>query len=335
MKILVRMTNWVGDCLIATPALRKLRELYPEAEVDVLVKKNLAVLFENNPYINRVILIQNSLIQKLKKENYARVYIFPRSWKSAIIAFLAGIPERIGYRNQGREILLTRSFKRKSKVLKKHQSGYYWNLISDGGEIPENEKKADFIIDPSIELWAKEQFQLKFAGKKIIGIAPGATYGSAKMWLPERFGQLSRELLKDSNLAVVFFGGPAEAGWVNKMAAKIPGAVSYAGKTHLQEFAALMKECDVVLTNDSGPMHIAAAVKVPLVVLFGPTNYENTAPMGKHRLIHKRVSCSPCLLRHCPIDHRCMKQIQTDEVYRELIETLEKTGQVHENSHCH
>ncbi len=327
------MTNWVGDCLIATPALRQIRALYPEAQIDVLVHQKAVSIFDNNPHINKVIGFHFSkglkgikqrfdLAYSLKEEAYDKAYIFPRSWDSLLLPFLARIPERIGYANQGREMLLTQSKKRVQSVRQGHQAGYYWNLVTGTSAIPKEEIKADFVLDISAEEWAKETFKESFSGKKVIGIAPGATFGSAKMWLPERFGAVAKELLRDPNMAVVFFGGPKEAGWINALADKIPHVVSFAGKTQLQELAALMKACNVVLTNDSGPMHVAAAVKVPLVVLFGSTNYENTAPMGGHTLIHKRVACSPCLLRHCPIDHRCMKQIEVNEVVEALQEKV-------------
>lgn len=334
MKILVRMTNWIGDCLIATPALRQLRKAYPEAEINVLVQKRNVVLFENNPQINEVIGFDFKkglkgirerfvLARELKKQCYDKVFILPRSWDSAIVPYLARIPERIGYANQGRSLLLTESKKRTQKVRSGHQAGYYWNLVA-GTDIPKEEIVADLVLDPTVEQWAKDLLSEQFKNKRVIGIAPGATYGSAKMWFPERFAAVTKKLIRDHNLVVIFLGGPKEAVWINALADKIPGVVSFAGKTNLQELAALMQQSDVVLTNDSGPMHVAAAVKVPLVVLFGSTHYESTGPMGEHTLLHKKVDCSPCMLRHCPIDHRCMKQISVEEVVDAILENLEK-----------
>ncbi len=324
MKIAVRMTNWVGDCLMATPALRKLRQIYADAEIHVVVAQHLVTLFENNPYINEVIGFESrlQLLSSLKEKKYDKIYVFPRSWDSALIPFLARIPERIGYANQGRGLLLTQTKKRSAAVRAEHQSGSYWNLVTGEAAIPSQEKRADLVLDPCVEQWAQEIFKEKFPAKKVVGIAPGATYGSAKMWRPERFAELANRLLRDSNLSVLFLGGAKEGEWIHSLTEKIPGAVSFAGKTNLQEAAALMQRCAVVLTNDSGPMHLAAAMKAPLVVLFGPTNYEATGPMGAHTLIHKRVVCSPCLLRHCPIDHRCMEQITVDEVYEAIVKKI-------------
>lgn len=321
MKIAVRMTNWVGDCLMATPALRKLRQIYADAEIHVVVAQHLVTLFENNPHINQVIGFEfrRQLLSSLKKQRYDKIYVFPRSWDSALIPFLARIPERIGYANQGRGLLLTTAKKRSAAVRAGHQSGAYWNLVDGEGEIPSQEKRADLVLDPCVELWAEAIFKEKFPTKKVIGIAPGATYGSAKMWRSERFAALAQRLLKHADLSVLFLGGFKEGEWIHALMDKTPGAVSFAGKTNLQEAAALMQRCAVVLANDSGPMHLAAAMKVPLVVLFGPTKYEATGPMGEHTLIHKRVACSPCLLRHCPIDHRCMEQITVDRVYEAIV----------------
>lgn len=336
MKILIKMPNWVGDCLIASPSIRYLRKHNPEAEIHLLVRKPLVPLFEYNPHVNQVtgysfrkglkgFFDLYAFAKRLQKEQFQKAYIYPRSWKSALLIFLALIPERIGYANQSRGLLLTRQIPRSSKILKHHQADYYLNLVSGEQFVPSGPRKADLVLDPYMEQWAQEWMRKNFGGKKVVGIAPGATFGSAKMWLPQRFEETARRLNEDPDTAVLFLGGPKEAPWINSIAEKIPGVVSMAGRTRLAELAALMKACSAVLSNDSGPMHVAAAVGAPLVVLFGPTSYENTAPMGPHTLIHKRVVCSPCLLRHCPIDHKCMKQISVGEVVAAVEKKLKET----------
>lgn len=332
-KILVKMPNWVGDALMATPALRQLRRQYPQAHISVLAKTPLASLFEGNPNVTEVIetpqrrgiagiIDRIGVIRALKEKDFDTAYIFPRSWDSVVVPCLARIPNRIGYGNAGRGLLLGRRIRRSRAVRRLHQADYYLHLVRKGQKLAPEERKADWVLNPSVEQWAEDYFRQHFRGKKVVGVAPGATYGSAKMWSPERYRQLAERLLRDEAVAVVFLGNQKEAQWLEPMMRGVKGAHLLAGKTTLPQLASLMKRCRVVVTNDSGPMHVAAAVGAPLVTLFGPTDYERTGPLGPHTLIRKPVSCSPCMLRECPIDHRCMTRITVDEVYTAVQEKL-------------
>ena len=157
----------------------------------------------------------------------------------------------------------------------------------------------------------------------IVGVNPGAAYGSAKCWLPERFRAVVEKLAKRPNTYVLCFADQAGTPLVNAICEGMPPSViNLAGATSLRELIALIECCTVFLTNDSGPMHIAAALKVPLVALFGSTNEIATGPYQHGQVIHKHVECSPCLKRTCPIDFRCMKRIEVDEVYEALIKQM-------------
>ena len=157
----------------------------------------------------------------------------------------------------------------------------------------------------------------------VVGINPGATYGSAKCWLPERFREVTKRLLEQEDVYVVYFGDQATSSLVKEICQGLPARViNVAGLTSIRELAALIKLCDVLLTNDSGPMHIAAAVGTPLVALFGSTNEVVTGPYKTGKVIHKHVECSPCYQRVCPIDFRCMKRIEADEVLAAIHEAL-------------
>jgi heptosyltransferase-2 len=159
----------------------------------------------------------------------------------------------------------------------------------------------------------------------IVAINPGATYGSAKCWLPERFREVTQKLLLDPNVFVVFFGDQVTASVVKEICQGLsPRVVNLAGLTSLRELACIICLCDVLLTNDSGPMHIAAAVNTPIVALFGSTSEEITGPYRTGTVIHKHVECSPCYQRTCPIDFRCMKRIEADEVYQEIYHVLQR-----------
>ena len=158
----------------------------------------------------------------------------------------------------------------------------------------------------------------------LIGINPGAAYGSAKCWLPERFKELSLKLLKDSKIKLLYFGDQGGAPVVDEICKNLPSdrVVNLATKTTLRELMAFIDACDLFLTNDSGPMHMAAALCTPLLALFGSTSAIATGPYLTGEIIHKQVACSPCYRRECPIDFRCMKQITVDEVYQKLIDII-------------
>jgi heptosyltransferase-2 len=181
--------------------------------------------------------------------------------------------------------------------------------------VSDEEKKAAELILKSNRFNSNEHI--------LIGINPGAAFGSAKCWLPERFHDLTEKLLKDPRIMVAYFGDSAGTPLVKQICKGFDQRViNFAGKTTIRELMALIQSCSVMLTNDSGPMHIAAALKTPLVALFGSTSDVKTGPYGGGIVIHKHVSCSPCYKRVCPIDFRCMKQIEVDEVYRAILSQM-------------
>jgi len=165
---------------------------------------------------------------------------------------------------------------------------------------------------------------------RIVGINPGATYGSAKCWLPERFREVAEKLLENENIVIVFFGDQPTAPLVKEICQGLgPRVINLAGLTSLRELAALISQCDVILTNDSGPMHIADALGRKVVALFGSTNEIVTGPYRNGKVIHKHAECSPCYQRTCPIDFRCMKRIEAEEVYTAIMQLLEKRSKLH------
>lgn len=171
-----------------------------------------------------------------------------------------------------------------------------------------------------------EKFGIPFGQAIIVGINPGAAYGSAKCWLPERFKEVTKQLLQNPAVYVVYFGDSGGAPLVDEICTNMPNRViNLAGKTNLRELMALIQSCSIFLTNDSGPMHIAAALNKPLVALFGSTSEVKTGPYPKGIVIHKHVECSPCYQRECPIDFRCMKKIGVDEVYEELQKLIKES----------
>jgi heptosyltransferase-2 len=191
--------------------------------------------------------------------------------------------------------------------------------------IPLSETKPRLFLTDQELLEAKallKQLGIK-PGQRLVGINPGAAYGSAKCWLPERFRQVTEKLLELDNVSVIYFGDSVSAPLVKEICKGLPpSVVDAAGLTTLRELAALIKCCDAFLTNDSGPMHIAAALGTPVVALYGSTSEIVTGPYKTGNVIHKHVECSPCYKRVCPIDFRCMKRIEADEVYEAVVQIL-------------
>ncbi len=234
------------------------------------------------------------------------------------------VKERIGFKCDWRTFLLTKSLPFPKERGEEHLVTTYKRLLEPLG-IPLSETKPELFVteeEKEAALLLLEQQHVP-KGSKVIGINPGAAYGSAKCWLPERFRAVIEKLLENRNHYIVCFGDREGAPLVRSICEGTnPRVINLAGKTTLRELMALIQQCSVFLTNDSGPMHIAAALKIPLVSLFGSTNEIATGPYQHGEVIHKHVSCSPCYKRTCPIDFKCMKQIEVEEVYQALLKQL-------------
>ncbi len=338
-RILIKSPNWIGDIVLSIPAIKALRGVYPDSYIAVLVKKKLADLLENNPDINEVIpyeeghgLKKFSMILRLRdiirKGDFDTALLFTNSFSSALIAFLAGVPNRVGYNRDGRGLLLTRPL----KIVQHdntHQVRLYLNLIKElanveithqGVPIPEihiKEKDREWAEN----LLAKHaQLNSKIKrGSLIIGINPGARFGPAKRWLKMRFVELGDRLTHELGASLILFGGPEEKDFVSGIASQIKpdqsDVLNMAGSTSLGQLAALIERCNIFITNDTGPMHIAYSVRTPLVAIFGSTDPVRTGPLGnKYMVLKKGIPCSPCFKRVCPFDMECMKMIEVEDV---------------------
>jgi len=334
-NIIVRMPNWVGDMVMATPVLTDLRRKFPSAKITAMCKTPLCELLEENPEIDEIFCFtktstfsrhsdKKGIIDKLRQGKYDLGVLLTNSISSAWWFWQGGVENRLGYQSRGREFLLTTAVPFPENVEKQHLVTSYKMLLAPLG-IPVTDSV------PRIFLSEKEVQQAKTLlrqhgiaeSHQIVGINPGATYGSAKCWLPERFRDITRRLLEDKDVFVVYFGDQATASLVKEICQGLsPRVVNFAGLTSLRELASLVSLCDVFLTNDSGPMHIAAALETSIVALFGSTSQVITGPYKSGTVIQKPVECSPCYQRTCPIDFRCMKKIEADEVYNELIKVL-------------
>lgn len=324
--ILVRMPNWLGDLVMATPVLADLRAKWPDAKITVLCQ-GLGTILEHDPSIDEIISLKHTKgivgrsvdkeqLKALKNAQYDLGVLLTNSFSSAWLFYRAGIKDRIGYGTHCRSLLLNHPIPFPPAKDSQHLVITYKMLLESLG-IPLSDSL------PALYLTAKENNEaverLGVKGK-IIGINPGAAYGSAKCWLPDRFKALTLRLIeKHPEVTIVFFGDKAGAPLVKEICQGLPSQViNLAGQTTVRELMALINQCDLFLTNDSGPMHIASALGIPLIALFGSTSDVTTGPYRGGSVIHKHVPCSPCYRRECPIDFRCMTQITVNEVFHQI-----------------
>ncbi len=321
-RIIVKGTNWIGDVFLSLPAVYSLKRIFPDAAIDIALKRPLGELVRGVPEIDSVLDYdgtfagERSLVRRMRSARYDLGVIFPRSLHAAILVRLGGVRRRIGYAADGRSLLLTDRVARTPEIRTVHQSEYYRHLVSVLGD-PGPLVTPRIMPDPDDEVWTADFLRAGgHTGGALIGVNPGAAYGTAKRWFPDRFAAVADRLAKELGGRVVILGGPqdreaeaAVAGFMREAPIKAAGA------TTIGRLISLISRLSLLVTNDSGPMHIAAALGVPIVAIFGPTNPDTTSPMGRAAVVWHEFECSRCLLRTCPIDHRCMESVTADEVY--------------------
>jgi len=341
MKVLVRATNWVGDAVMSVPALEAIRGRWPEAEIAVLARAWVAELYRGQDYADRIIVFDHKgrhrgalgverLSSELRREAFDSAVLLQNAFEAAWLAWRAGIRERIGYARDARGWLLTqRVAVPLPGEIPPHESCYYLELLRRAGWI-ERLVPATQIrlrIDPAERERAIGALERAGArpGAVRIALAPGAAYGSAKCWPPERFARLADRLIADFDADVILFGPLSERAMAERVVAAMQRRpVVLVGQTRIGELPALFASCQLFIGNDSGAMHVAAASGVPVVGIFGPTDPQGTAPLTpQFTRVQHLVSCSPCFLRQCPVDHRCMRRIEVDAVYAAACQWLD------------
>ncbi len=330
--MLIRASNWIGDCVMSVAAVKELRRLYPQERLTVAGYGRVTGVFEGQAFVDRVVTLEPAgAWARVRQESRAlrgsdRVLLFPNSFASALPAFLARVPDRFGYRTDGRSLLLTRGVRPRSKRLGYHQAFYYLDLIHQLG-LSEVDYLADRDYAPDITLEADKSSMEKAKklleavrvdpGRPLVALNPGAAFGSAKRWFLERYAAVADLLVEEEGAEILLIGSRSEisiARQIEEQMRASPHCLS--GRTSLTTLMGLLRQCDLLLTNDSGPMHLAAALQVPQVALFGSTDEIATGPLSRRAIvIHKHAECSPCLLRECPIDLRCFDRIAVDEVF--------------------
>jgi heptosyltransferase-2 len=328
-NILVRGTNWIGDVVMTLPAMAAIHQAYPQARITVLAKPWVADLFALCADVDDVIIYHSPgihaglkglfrLTAELRERKFDAAILLQNAIEAAIIALMARIPIRAGYNADGRGPLLTHSVKRTRAVRRIPQVEYYLEMVRTlGGEGDprtyhfrlnlEDKERAEAILN---------KYHLSTTDF-LVGMAPGATYGVAKKWFPERFAVVADRLSAEYAARILLFGSTGDresTAAVSRQAGHTP--IDLAGATTLREAVALIACCRLFISNDSGLMHVAGALGVPTVAIFGSTNPATTSPMGKDNIVvHKDLPCSPCLKTTCPQDFACMDQISIDDVY--------------------
>ncbi len=337
MKILVRATNWVGDAILSIPALEAVRRRWPDAQIAVLARRWVAELYRNQGFLDCLIVFDSSaperrsLVVELRQERFDCAVLLQNAFQAAWIAWRAGIPERIGYARDGRSALLTRAVPvPRAGETPLHESYYYLELLRRAGWLESLPNVCEIRLRIEREAVAAAERRLLAAGarrgKPWIALAPGAAYGSAKCWLPERFSEVADRLIADFDADVIVFGAASERDVAERIVAPMRHRpVNLVGQTAIGDLPSLFAACKLFVGNDSGAMHVAAAAGLPVVAIFGSTDPEGTSPLSPRRtLVRQSVTCSPCFLRHCPVDHRCMRRVEVDAVHRVARDWLER-----------
>jgi len=365
-RILVRGVNWLGDAVMTTPALLRLREKFPGAHIALLAPEKLRELWLHHPAVDEIISFAAdetvlAVAKKLRAGNFDLALVLPNSPRSAIEALLAGIPQRVGYGRPWRNFFLTQAIAPRAGAVKmrkrtaaeirqlvatdmnrrnddhaftsaataSHQIHEYLHLVAALGANAEPHAPQLAVTPEEIDA-ARNKFGLNKIAAPIFGLNPGAEYGPAKRWPVEKFIAAAKEIQQRTNCVWILFGGKSDAVITSQIESAIgnpPAAVfNLAGKTSLSELMALLKLCRVILTNDTGPMHVAAALGTPVVVPFGSTSPELTGPGlpgdPRNHLIKLDAPCAPCFLRECPIDFRCMNGISVDSVVKAVLSAV-------------
>jgi heptosyltransferase-2 len=320
--IVVRAPNWLGDAVMALPALRALRRRFPGARLAVAARPWVADLYRREPACGQVL---ECRLHSLR--GFDAGILFTNSFASALALRVAGVRERIGYDRDGRGLLLTRRIEPPKPGA--HESLYYLELLHRAGLLdaaPAREPIALHGIEQARRIGCERFVRMGFRGP-VIGISPGAQNSRAKQWPAERFFEASIRIAGALDAGIVLFGSEAEHSLCQILAEAIRRSgrrvLNLAGVTSVGEFVDMAAACAVFLTNDSGAMHVASAAGTPTVAVFGPTDWVGTAPSGsRSSIVREPVECSPCMLRDCPIDHRCMTRIAPERVAQAALELV-------------
>ena len=344
-RVVVRVPNWVGDAVMCVPALRRLRQLLPQAQITLVSRPGASDIFIDADCADGLIIYQRSglasawkQIQEWKKHQFDLAVLFQNAFEAAAIAFMARVPVRLGYDTERRSFLLTHPITSPAWKNERHEVFYYLNIISELERALTGTSALE-TIEPEFALYVSDDRRRKAQelllrqgidiAKPLVLLCPGSVNSRAKRWPAERYADLADQLIA-SGATVALIGSPGERAvseGVCGLARHKP--VLLTGQTSVAEVTSLMSIADLLVTNDTGPAHIGAAVGTPTIVIFGPTNPVTTKPFGPSGIIIRHPpDCAPCMLRDCPIDHRCMTAITPAEVFERASELMRQRVEV-------
>jgi len=328
-RILIRSGNWLGDAVMSTPAVRAIKSGRPDAHITIAAPSKIAPMWKLVPEVDATITFPNNFLfaaSRLirRQPSFDAAILFPNSLRAALEAYLGGIRRRVGYRGHSRQWLLNQLVREREKPGHlEHQSNRYLRIArSCGAEMPNVKHQASKIRIPN-----SDQPSTITDGPPKIGLCAGAEYGPAKRWLPERFAEVAAAVAAKLQVQWILLGIAQDAP-IGEQISRALGdhCINRIGQTTLDQLIDELRECCLLLTNDTGTMHLAALLGVPVVAIFGSTEPLLTGPMGNdHVILRRHVECSPCFLRHCPIDFRCMKAINAQEVTDAVMSILQKS----------
>lgn len=336
-RIVVRPPNWLGDAVLALPAIAAVRRACAGDTLTIAAPSSIAALFRevSEAAPDEVLDLPSGsrgVVHALRAGRFDRAVLFPNSFRSAWQVWRSGVPDRWGYATAGRGLLLTRRARPDARRRRGHQADYYRELAA---RLDVGPAEGLPRLRPGEGSRARAAVLLeKVADRPLVGLAPGAAYGEAKQWPPERLAAVAARLIDAHDVAVVVVGAGhdrdaarAIESWLRVHAPQAFGRfLDLTGRTTVGTLIGVLARMSALISNDSGAMHVAAALDRPVIAMFGPTDERRTRPLGDHTVLTAPAFCRPCLLRDCPIDHRCMKRITVDAVYDAVAARLAAAG---------
>jgi heptosyltransferase-2 len=345
-RVVVRGANWVGDAVMTVPALRELRRVLPGAHITLATRAWARGIFEGADFLDDIIAVEESKgtarsvwreASEWRARGFDLAVLFPNAFAPALVAALARVPLRVGYATQGRGALLTHALPVPDWRGLRHEVYYYVNIVAElermlgGASTAESrEPRAELVVSGQRRVAARDFLSERGArpSRPLVALCPGSTNSRAKRWPAERFAALADILVEKLGADVALVGAREELDVSEDVARRMRARpIVLTGETELGATAAVLSVADLLVTNDTGPAHVAAAVGCPVVVIFGPTNPLTTRPFSPlAEVVREPPDCAPCMLRDCPIDHRCMTAITVESVFERAARVLEARG---------
>ena len=346
-RVVVRGVNWVGDMVMTVPALRELRRILPGAHITLATRRSAEAIFADADFLDDLIVYERRprdlhlvvrQTRAWRKRRFDLAVLFQNAFEAALIAAAARVPLRLGYATDNRRLLLTHALPVPAWRGQRHEVFYYLNIVHQlegllaGTFRPHatiEPPSPRFDLDVSVARQAEARTLLHSRGRRadqpLVVLCPGSINSRAKRWPTNRFAMLADQLIEEAGAAVALIGAPEELEVTREVAAQMRHhAVTLTGSISFRQTIAVLSVADLLITNDTGPAHIAAALNRPTLVIFGPTDPTTTRPFSSvAEIIRRPPACAPCMLRDCPIDHRCMTAIMPAEVFARALALMQ------------